>query len=67
MAEGWWFGVNRRQQLAPVHQVLLVVFGEFIGRSLVHTLDCIAGELDHADDITAGAIKVDAYEWQAES
>jgi hypothetical protein len=59
--------VTRRRQLAHIHQDLLDIFGDEIGRPVVAMLDVVAAHEDERDDLIGRALQVEAYEWQAET
>jgi hypothetical protein len=59
--------MTRRRQLAAVHQDLLDIFGDEIGRPVVAMLDVVAAHEDERDDLIGRALHIEACEWQAET
>lgn len=59
--------MNRRRQLAVIHQELLDIFGDEIGRPVVAMLDVVAAHEDERDDLIGRALHIEAYEWQADA
>lgn len=52
--------MNRRQQLATIHETVLDVFGLGLGRRVIDLLDLMAAHEDAFDDVVAGAVRVQA-------
>jgi hypothetical protein len=59
--------VTRRRQLAHIHQDLLDIFGDEIGRPVVAMLDVVAAHEDERDDLIGRALAIEGAEWQAEA
>jgi hypothetical protein len=54
--------MNRRQQLATIHETLLDVFGHGLGRAAIGLFDLMAAHEDAFDDVVGRVVRVEVEE-----
>ena len=54
--------MNRRQQLATIHETVLDVFGLGLGRAVIDLLDLMAAHEDAFDDVVGRVVRVEVDE-----